>query len=227
MEGVDVGSEQPRLCPTSQRETIPPSSPSLRPGLSSWQIPPRSLLTPFSLPLHLHPFVFPSSKIVFTLARLVIVAGPTSFILPAYHFTSFFHSLLSLPIRGPTCHCGRSRLVFPFYLPSLSLSLSLSLFPLLSLSCRPARAGRHGRSKVILLPLCHERSTSDLTGFHALREVPVAPDCLAVPHLPVPCHYDGLRRLAVPRFYILCGRYGSLQRPCRVLPAAQEHLSGF
>ena len=59
------------------------------------------------------------------------------------------------------------------------------------------------------------------------NEVPVAPDCLAVPHLPVPCHYDGLRRLAVPRFYVLCGRYGSLLRPCRVLPAVQDHLSGF
>ena len=53
---------------------------------------------------------------------------------------------------------------------------------------------------MILLTLFQLRSTSDLTGFPALREVPVAPDCLAVPHLPVPCHYDGLRRLAVPRF---------------------------
>ena len=63
---------------------------------------------------------------------------------------------------------------------------------------------------MILLPLRHDRSTSDLPGFHALREVPVAPDCLAVPHLPVPCHHDGLRRLAVPRFYIHDGRYGIL-----------------
>ena len=89
------------------------------------------------------------------------------------------------------------------------------------------RAGCHGRSKVILLPLFQLRSTSDLTGFPALREVPVAPDCLAVPHLPVPCHYDGLRRLAVPRFYVFGGGHGSLLRPCRVLPAVQDHLSGF
>ena len=78
-----------------------------------------------------------------------------------------------------------------------------------------------------LLTLFQSRSTSDLTGFSALREVPVAPDCLAVPHLPVPCHYAGLRRLAVLRFYVFDGGYGSLLRPCRVLLAAQDHLSGF
>ena len=44
----------------------------------------------------------------------------------------------------------------------------------------------------------------------ALREVPVAPDCLAVPHLPAPYHFGGLRCLAVPRFGIFHGRYGSL-----------------
>ena len=55
----------------------------------------------------------------------------------------------------------------------------------------------------------------------------VALDCLAVPHLPVPCHYDGLRRLAVLRFHVFGGGHGSLLRPCRVLPAVQDHLSGF
>ena len=80
---------------------------------------------------------------------------------------------------------------------------------------------------MILLTLFQIRSTSDLTGFSALREVPVAPDCLAVPHLPVPCHYDGPRRLAVPRFYVFDGGHGSLLRPCRVLLAVQDHLSGF
>ena len=89
---------------------------------------------------------------------------------------------------------------------------------------------------MILLTLFQLRSTSDLTGFSALREVPVAPDCLAVPHLPVPCHYDdlpvpchydGLRRLAALRFYVFGGGHGSLLRPCRVLPAVQDHLSGF
>ena len=80
---------------------------------------------------------------------------------------------------------------------------------------------------MILLTLFQLRSTSDLTGFSALREVPVAPDCLAVPHLPVPCHYDGLRRLAVLRFYVFDGGHGSLLRPCRALLAVQDHLSGF
>ena len=38
----------------------------------------------------------------------------------------------------------------------------------------------------------------------------VSPDCLAVAHLPAPYHFGGLRCLAVPRFGILHGRYGSL-----------------
>ena len=37
----------------------------------------------------------------------------------------------------------------------------------------------------------------------------------------------GLRRLAVLRFYVFDGGYGSLLRPCRVLLAVQDHLSGF
>ena len=113
---------------------------------------------------------------------------PASSIPTAYHFASFYPSHLLLPPKGPACHCGRFLLIFLFY-PfhhSVSLfSLSLSLC-----SCRPARAGRHGISKVILLTLFQLRSTSDFTVFSALREVPVAPDCLAVPYLPVPCHYD-------------------------------------
>ena len=88
---------------------------------------------------HIHPFGFPSSKFVFTLARLVIVAGSASFILTAYHFTSFFHSLLSLPIRGPACHCGRSHLVFSFLPPPLPLSLP---FPLTLSLLLPPRARR-------------------------------------------------------------------------------------
>ena len=37
----------------------------------------------------------------------------------------------------------------------------------------------------------------------------------------------GLRRLAVPRFYVFGGGHGSLLRPCRVLPAVQDHLFLF
>ena len=32
---------------------------------------------------------------------------------------------------------------------------------------------------------------------------------------------------AVLRFYVFDGGYGSLLRPCRVLLAVQDHLSGF
>ena len=114
-----------------------PSSPSSRPGLSLWQVPPRSLLTlPTSPPF----WIFDLQIFASTSARLVIVAGPASLFLTAYHFTSFYHSLLSLPIRGPACHCGRSRLVFSFYLPPLPLSPS---FPPYSLSLLlPPRARR-------------------------------------------------------------------------------------
>ena len=79
---------------------------------------------------------------------------PLQFLLSLSSFT---------PSKSPACHCGRSRLIFLFYPSHHSVShssLSLSLF-----SCRPARAGRHGRSKVILLTLFQIRSTSDLTGF--------------------------------------------------------------
>ena len=66
------------------------------------------------------------------------------------------------PSKSPACHCGRSRLI-PLFYPSHH-SVSLSSLPLSLFSCRPARAGRHGRSKVILLTLCHVESTSDSVG---------------------------------------------------------------
>ena len=148
------------LPPASPR--TPPSSyllppyPSFRPGLSLWQVPPdlpfNSPSTSTFLDPHLQYFVF-------ALARLVIVAGPASFIPTAYHLTSFYYSHLLLPLKGPACHCGRSRLISSFY-PS-HLPVSHSPLPLSLSSCRPARAGRHGRSKVILLTLCHPESTSD------------------------------------------------------------------
>ena len=283
----------PALQPTSPTNFPPlilipihPSSPSLRPGLSLWQVPPHSshfflsitpppffyILThmawpvivaglafqpasppsssyllphhphhsgpachcgrsrqdPSSLSLHLHPSGFPSLTFVICLARLTIVASPASSIFTTYPSPPPFTPFCSSPLEARLVIVAGPAWSSPSTSRPCLFSLLLSPLPLLSLSsCRPARAGRHGRSKVILLPLCHLRSTSDLTGFPALREVPVAPDCLAVPHLPVPCHYDGLRRLAVPRFCVLCGRYGSLLRPCRVLPAVQDHLSGF
>ena len=130
-----------------------------RPGLSLWQVPPYTSFSPLISPIRLPPTHLPTP----------------------YHY-------------GPACHCGRSRCY-----PSLSLSLwqvplaslsfllafTLTLLPRLSLSplplsspptyissCHPARAGRHGRSKVILLtfaktdpqvifwPFCTSRSTS-------------------------------------------------------------------
>ena len=69
----------------------------------------------------------------------------------------------------------------------------------------------------------HKRSF----GLPALREVPVALDCLAVPHLPAPYHFGGLRGLAVPRFGIFHGRYGSLLHLWRVLSPGQEILRGL
>ena len=53
-------------------------------------------------------------------------------------------------------------------------------------------------------------NTLSLMMVPALRELPVAPDCLAVPLLPVPYHCGGLRCLAVPRFGIFHCGYGSL-----------------
>ena len=185
----------------------------------------RSRLVPLLTLLAPLPFWIPHSILCHSFGPACHCGWPR---LPHSHCLPF-QLLLSLssstPSKSPACHCGRSRLTFLFYPSHHSVSpssLSLSLF-----SCRPTRAGRHGRSKVILLTLFQSRSTSDLTGFSALREVPVAPDCLAVPHLPVPCHYAGLRRLAVLRFYVFDGGYGSLLRPCRVLLAVQDHLSGF
>ena len=161
----------------------PPFSISTWPGLSLSQVSPSNLLPPpsssyllphhphhsgpachcgrsrqdpFSLSLHLHPSGFPSLTFVICLARLIIVASPASSILTTYPSppppTPFCPSLLEarlVIVAGPAWSSpSTSR-------PCL-FSLLLSPLPLLSLfSCRPARAGRHGRSKVILLPLCH------------------------------------------------------------------------
>ena len=135
-----------------------PPYPSFGPA---WHCGRSRQIPPLPLPAAL-PFWIPIFYLVFTLARLVIVAGPASSVPTAYHFTSFYHSHLLLPLKSPACHCGRSRLICFFYPTHLSVSLfSLSLSPF---SCRPARAGRHGRSKVILLTLCHAESTSDSVG---------------------------------------------------------------
>ena len=126
-----ANSRLPTSFPPLTLIPTPASSPSSRPGLSLWQVPPRSPLTlPASPPF----WIFDLQIFVSISARLVIVAGPASLFLTAYHFTSFYHSLLSLPIRGPACHCGRSRLVFPF--------LFLSLFPLTLYLLLPPRAQR-------------------------------------------------------------------------------------
>ena len=128
----------------------------------------------------------------------------------------------SLHHQGPASHCGWSRPSLPNLLTSSisplgSSHLPLSLLSLTTLSlpslpspcCHPARAGRHGRSEVILLtlantdpqaifwPSCTSRSTSGsgLSG-------------CASPSGPY--HFGGLRCLAVPRFGIFHGRYGSL-----------------
>ena len=193
------------------------SFPPLRPGLSLWQIPPLSHL--------------PTSFLFIQFFDPAYHCGRSR--LPHFHYLPSTSPCLSL-LRPPIPSHHRPGLSLwqvppPPFTPSPSLfPFPLSPPPLPSLSsCRPARAGCHGRSKAILLTLFQLRSTSDLTGFPALREVPVAPDCLAVPRLLVPCHYDGLRRLAVLRFYVFGGGHGSLLRPCRVLPAVQDHLSGF
>ena len=116
----------------------------------------RSRQDPFSLSLHLYPSGFSSLNFVICLARLIIVARPASSILTTYPSpppsTPFCPSLLEarlVIVAGPAWSS-------PSTSPPCLFSLLLSPLPLLSLSsCRPARAGRHGRSKVILLPLCH------------------------------------------------------------------------
>ena len=130
----------------------------------------RSRQDPFSLSLHLHPSGYPSLTFVICLARLIIVASPASSILTTYPSpppsTPFCLSLLEAQlviVAGPAWSSPSTS--------GLCLLLSLS-------SCRPARAGRHGEIQSDLAAALPLRSTSDLTGFPALREVPVAPDCL-------------------------------------------------
>ena len=53
-------------------------------------------------------------------------------------------------------------------------------------------------------------TTSNLTGFSALREEPVARDCLAVPHLQVPCQlmdYVAWLCFASASLMVVMGRY--------------------
>ena len=140
------------------------------------------------LPYPCPPFLSPS----FTSpqARLVIVAGPAPY--PSYPpLLPILLQVIPQPRPGlslwqvPPCPSPLSS-----YLASIYYSLSEALLvnvaglasPLLSLSyslsiscCHPARAGRHGRSKVILLTLCHHdpqvmlmatRSTRTTSFFH-------------------------------------------------------------
>ena len=84
-------------------------------------------------------------------SRLVIVADPALphlSVSPSIHY--FF---LSLSVRGPACHCGRFRLSFLLF-------LFRSLFLLLP----PCARRSPWEIQRILLPLCQERSTSDLFG---------------------------------------------------------------
>ena len=92
--------------------TYPPS-PSLRPGLSLWQVSPSSTLT-LSASL---PSASPSFASYFYnfLARLTIVVVLTFTTYLPTPPASPFCALQFLPIRGPACHCGRSRL--PLLLP--------------------------------------------------------------------------------------------------------------
>ena len=125
------------------------SHPCFRPGLSLWQVPP-SL---FPLSSHLLP-PFPSLQ-----ARLGLVAGPPC------SFSSVPPPSFLAPRPGLSLwQVSPSTLFFTPFHSSNCLSCfyrSRLLSPPVS-SCHPARAGRHGRSKEILLPLCQDRSTSDL-----------------------------------------------------------------
>ena len=71
-------------------------------------------------------------------------------------------SLSPFTHSSPACHCGRSRLTFLFCPSHHPISPPLFLF-LSSLAALRA-PDRHGRSKVILLTLCHVESTSDSVG---------------------------------------------------------------
>ena len=132
-----------------------PSHP-LRPGLPLWLVPPNSLLP--SLP---------------TLqARLVIVAGSAVFLLlPLLRFSTF----LSAPRPGLSLWQ-----VPPFPAP-LIYPLGLSCL----ISSLPTSYLLHGRSKVILLTLCQDRSTSDLIGNMFVEDYKfLSLESLAVLHSP-------------------------------------------
>ena len=128
----------------------PPSSPSLS---HCGRSRPRSLLTLPTSP----PFRIP-------IFQICILFGPACHcgrfrLLHPHYFTLY----LLPPL--PSCHSVfEARLVIvagpawssPSTSPPCLFSLLSLSSPLLSLSsCCPARAGRHGRSKVIFLPLCH------------------------------------------------------------------------
>ena len=172
-----------------------------------------------------------SSSLTSIRIRLVIVADSAasySFLVArAHNLSSFSPTKIRLVIVADPADYHSPVNSSSFLLPRLVSSHLLSLFSY------PARASRHGRSKVILLPLW---STSGLYGLLALREAPglaeiqlrpdwevgqahgpspapVAPNCLVVPHLPAPCDFNGRCRLAGSRFSILRSRYGSLLHP--------------
>ena len=121
------------------------------------------LQTPWS------PFLLlPSTMSIFSWARLVIVAGSAS-ISPHLFITKVRLAIVAGPAHFLTFS------ISPLVLCHLPLALPLLNYPLFSLTspcCHPARAGRHGRSKVILLtfanidpqaifwPSCTSRSTS-------------------------------------------------------------------
>ena len=171
------------------------------PGLLLWQVSPSNLLPPSSsylLPHHPHhsgpachcgrsrqdPSTLSLHLHLSGLFTLCKIFGPAyhcgrSRLLHLLHlhylpFTPSLHSVLFPPSEARLVIVAGPAWSSPSTSRPYFFSLLLSPLPLPSLSsCRPARAGRHGRSKVILLPLFQLRSTSDLTGFPALREVPV------------------------------------------------------
>ena len=95
------------------------SFPHSRPGLSLWQVPPHPYPPTSSSP-SLPSFSLSGFPFLRHMTRFATVASLT---LPH----------LSLPLKGPACHCGRSRLISSFYpshLPGSPSPLLLSLSPL-------------------------------------------------------------------------------------------------
>ena len=186
----------------------------------------RSRLVPLLTLLALLPFWIPHSILCHSFGPACHCGRPR---LPHSHCLPL-QLLLSLssftPSKSPACHCGRSRLI-PLFYPShhsVSLSsLSLSLF-----SCRPARAGRHGRSKVILLTLCHVESTSDSVGHaQALQDEATSTGesgCASFSRWRTTLAY---LCLAVPRLGSSLELRWTLLLPCRALSRLRLELSGF